>query len=100
MIQQTSLNCYLELLNNNVVLAQSQQIVYNLIKQHNNITDSEISVLLGWGINRVTPRRYELVKANKVVQDTIRECLCNLCNNNLAKGINPVHRRSIAWMVI
>ena len=100
MIQQTSLDCYLQVQEDKTALAQSQQTVYDLIKRYDNLTDSEISIMLQWRINRVTPRRNELVKKGLNQQDTLRECNCLWCDRNRKKGTAPAHRRGIAWKVI
>lgn len=39
-----------------------------------NITNSELAFLLGWTINTVTPRVYELRKMGKLEKDEYRKC--------------------------
>ena len=100
MIQQTSLDCYIEVQEDKTALAQSQQTVYDLIKRYDNLTDSEIASILNWGINRVTPRRNELVKMGVISKYHIRPCYCSLCVGNVEMGISPAHRAAIAWRCI
>lgn len=50
-------------------LGHRQQQVLDAISHHGPITDRASGRLLGWPINRVVPRRHELVAAGLVVQD-------------------------------
>jgi hypothetical protein len=43
-----------------------QQDVFNAIKKLGICSDHQIAEYLGWPINRVTPRRGELVISNKI----------------------------------
>jgi len=58
-MRDTSLASYNQLTN----LSDKQQSVLIVIHGNPNCTDLEISKQLGWAINRVVPRRYELEKA-------------------------------------
>lgn len=66
MIQQTSIDAYEEL-----ELGKNQEIVMSLFDRHGELTDNEIMRKLGWGINKVTGRRNELVKYG-LVEDSGR----------------------------
>lgn len=57
MIQQTSLTAYLE---NIETLGTRQQTVLKAISTRVGICNQELAKLLGWEINRVTPRVQEL----------------------------------------
>lgn len=62
-MRDTSLLAYEEL---RPVLNYRQQQVLKIIQNYPNISDLEISQLLGWPINSVTPRRGELEKLNLI----------------------------------
>lgn len=83
-VQTTSLFAY----RNEVLttLSYRQAAVLAELGQCDNMTNSELVVALGWGINRVTPRTNELVKAGRVVEACRREC-------------RVTGRRCIAWRV-
>lgn len=61
-------------------LAEMQQIVYDVIKEHGPVTNEEINKILGWNaINRVVGRTYELRHFGKnkkalVIPDIKRFC--------------------------
>lgn len=72
-LQQTSLNAYDEIQDK---LGEKQQIVFDCFKKHGDMTNMELADRLGWSINRVTPRTYELVnKIKYVVEVERRPCL-------------------------
>jgi len=48
------------------------EVFYNLPKE--NITNAELSKILGWPINTITPRTNELVKKGKLIKDEMRKC--------------------------
>ena len=60
-IQETSLQAYREI---QPTLSQKQTIIYNVLvdatRKRFDMTNMEIAKLLGWSINRVTPRVWEL----------------------------------------
>jgi hypothetical protein len=60
---QTSLPAYQVAKEN---INDKQQIVFNAIKQLGICSDHQIADHLGWAINRVTPRRGELLTTGKV----------------------------------
>jgi hypothetical protein len=49
---------------------QCRQIVFSAIKQLGSCNDREISEHLNWAINRITPRRGELVNSGLIMQDS------------------------------
>jgi len=51
---------------------RAQRAVYD--HEHDDMTDGELKHALGWEINRVTPRRGELVKAKMVEACGTRIC--------------------------
>lgn len=65
MMQQTSLQAYGEL--SNKKLSERQQAVYRAIIIYQPCTDKDIAFRLGWEINKVTPRRGELVNTDFVI---------------------------------
>jgi len=71
----TSLNAYYgEVLPN---IGSRQQTVLELFISNNEIkdyTNSEISEILGWGINRVTPRVFELRYQGLLEESQKRSC--------------------------
>ena len=46
-----------------------RQVVYLAIRKLKHCNDRQIAQQIGWAINRVTPRRGELVQAGKVMPD-------------------------------
>ena len=73
MIQQTSMEAYESILYD---LGQRQQQVYDVIEQHEGVSNLDISRILNLPINSVTPRvkelrDYDLVKFYKYKQDRI-----------------------------
>lgn len=81
MLQQTSLDAYREIYGK---LGRKQQIVLNTFKGSQTLTNMEVAELLGWSINRITPRVFELRAKSFLKEDCKRIC-----------GITG--RRSIAW---
>ena len=71
-IQETSLNAYREEVE--PTLGQRQGQVLEILKDCDNATNSEIAEKLGWSINRVTGRVFELRKSDLVVQACKRTC--------------------------
>ena len=67
-------------------IAYCNEIVLTVIKNFAPITDKQISQKLGWEINRVNPRRNELVTSGKVV--------CAF------KQPDPVSKRTVNWWAI
>ena len=57
MIQQTSLEAYKAILPR---LSETQEIIFNVIKDHKGMSNHDISRFIGWEINTVTPRVNEL----------------------------------------
>ncbi len=83
-MQSTSLQAYDELVKSHQLGAR-QLAVWAVIQQHpGGITNLELAQLLGWPINSVTPRVYEL-RAQGLVGEVGRRA-CRLTG-----------RRSIAW---
>lgn len=73
MIQQTSLEAYAQAKRN---LGEKQQIVLELLRRTYplDFTNMEIAYVLGWPINRVTPRVYELRQMGYVSASRKRKC--------------------------
>lgn len=71
MIQITSLQAFLKIQSS---LNGLQRAVLNAIRTQPNVTDAETTHLLGWTINRITPRRGELVKLGLVGEVEKRRC--------------------------
>ena len=63
MIQQTSIEAYHE-----VRLAQNQAIVFSCFERYGGMTNNEVARKLGWGINCVTPRVFELRNMGLLVE--------------------------------
>lgn len=56
-------------------ISKSQDAVLKIIRAHpEGLTDAEINHYLNWTINRVTPRRNELVKMGLIYNAGRREC--------------------------
>lgn len=72
-VQDTSLNAYhSEVL---PTLDQRQQDVYNVLKASPEpLTNTEIAKRLGWSINRVTPRIFEMRADGVVIDAGKRPC--------------------------
>jgi DNA-binding MarR family transcriptional regulator len=63
--RQTSLFAYEQAKDN---LGEKQRQVLSAIRQIGKCTDKHIAAFLGWPINRVTPRRNELVESGHVIE--------------------------------
>lgn len=87
MMQQTSLYAYAQLIWEPLELADRQKKVYAVIRNYDAITDRQISMILNWPINTVTPRRGELVKLG-----VIQKCGCTLNEKT--------HRPELLWGVL
>lgn len=74
-VQETSLEAYREILPK---LGEKQAEVYKVLasatRRGFDMTNMELSMLLKWSINRVTPRVYELRQNELVVLSQRREC--------------------------
>jgi transcription initiation factor IIE alpha subunit len=71
-VQSTSVGIYLtEVVS--TLHGRHKQVV-EAMKRGKNHTNSELSEILGWSINRVTPRVKELREREVVVEDERREC--------------------------
>lgn len=68
MIRQTSLDAYLQLFESRKMNI-NQMIIMDLFKRLNGqpVSNLDVANMLGWSINRVTPRVNELVKMRKLV---------------------------------
>lgn len=54
-------------------LSKSRQTVYDCIRQHpHGLSDRDISIILGWPVNRVTGRRNELAEMHKIFSPSNR----------------------------
>lgn len=71
MIQQTSILAYKDEL---LELGKHQKIILEAVKRLRSATNTEIAHYLGWSINRVTPRVYELRKDNYLALKEKRKC--------------------------
>lgn len=68
MIQDTSLDAWISISQN---LGDKQKIVFEALR-NNPASDKTLAARLGWSINRITPRRGELVKKG-IVKEMYRE---------------------------
>lgn len=71
--QQTSLEAYIEA-TKQPELGRKQQIVFDVIRSREGISNNEIAKILGWPINTVTPRTKELRSKGFVVGQYTRLC--------------------------
>lgn len=76
-MEQTSLFAYNSIQNK---LGENQKKVYAVIKVFGVLCDQEIAIALGWSINRVTPRRGELVKKGIVIKQGTKQYNNRLVN--------------------
>lgn len=54
-------------------LSEKQQAVLDCIKSHpHGLSDRDISIILGWAVNRVTGRRNELAEMHKIFSPSNR----------------------------
>lgn len=74
MVQETSLDVYYHKVL--PTLGRRQRQVWNLFETYNrqNLTNMEAAELLGWSINRVTPRVLELRELGLLVFSRRRRC--------------------------
>lgn len=72
-VRDTSLLAYVSEVEQ--TLGFRQQAVLTIINVLMSATNSEIAKALGWSINRVTPRVFELRQLGYVVVDEKRPCL-------------------------
>ena len=47
--------------------AGSREIIFSRIEKHPGISNQELSALLGWTINRITPRTRELLDEGRII---------------------------------
>jgi hypothetical protein len=72
MIQDTSLEALRRV---SPKISKSQDAVMKVIRAHpEGLTDAEINHYLGWTINRVTPRRGELLEKGLIYDAGRRQC--------------------------
>jgi predicted HTH transcriptional regulator len=71
MIQSTSLEAFFAI---HKSLTRLEHIVLKAIRSQPNVTDRELSHMLDWSINRITPRRGELVEKGMVEEAGRRKC--------------------------
>ena len=71
MIQQTSIIAYNDL---QPMLGERQAMVLGAIKNLGSPSNAEIASYLGWSINRVTPRVFELRTYHMVINAGERPC--------------------------
>ena len=71
-LQSTSLRAYHHEIE--PTLGDRQQAVLDELGRHINRTNNELANFLGWPINTVTPRIFELRRMGKVVEDFKRPC--------------------------
>lgn len=84
-VQQTSFDAYLHLLRN-AKLDANQTIILDVFKIHDPLplSNTDVSHILNWGINRITPRVLELRLLGKLVHVGYRIDLFS-------------HRRVMTW---
>lgn len=85
MIQETSRIAY----RHDVLptLGQRQKKIYETLELRDSFTNSELAHYLGWTINTVTPRIFELRKLNLVTDSGKRTC-------------RITGRTAIAWRIV
>lgn len=83
-IQPTSLAAYAAEVR--PTLGERQARVLEAFKRHPDLTNNELASVLGWQINRITPRTNELVKRGLVEEAGKRAC-------------RVTGRTAIAWRV-
>lgn len=72
MLQQTSLEAYQKV---QPKISYSQQAILSVLEGFKSpLTNAEIAKLLGWAINRVTPRVLELRNKGLLVDCGVRPC--------------------------
>ena len=70
-VRDTSLMAYFEV---EPELVGRQAHVFSVLEERGPLSNSELAEVLGWGINRVTPRIFELRRLGRVVMETQRSC--------------------------
>lgn len=70
-VQNTSIEAFKRV---KPILGRNQMKVLNLLRENHDLTNSEIANKLGWPINRVTPRVYELRQLGEVSEYKKRKC--------------------------
>ena len=70
-VQATSLKAYKGI---KQMLTNKQAIVLNVFSYNEYFTNSELADKLGWSINRITPRVFELRAKNKLEKKYKRKC--------------------------
>jgi len=84
-VQYTSLDAYLHISERH--LCNAQKKVYETISRLGEASDKDIAEVLGWPINRVTPRRGELHGMNRIICTGERQ--------------DPrTHRREMIWRTV
>lgn len=72
MVTQTQLESFIEMSVSGRVCA-NQRIILDLLEQYPaGLSNNEISRILGWGINRVTPRVNEMEKKGRVFRGRVK----------------------------
>jgi predicted HTH transcriptional regulator len=71
MIQSTSLEAFIHIQRS---LNRLQNEVLKAARTQPNVTDQELAYMLKWPINRITPRRGELVEKGLVEEAGRRKC--------------------------
>ena len=85
-MQQTSLDAYWSIKDR---LSAKQHDVLVALKELKTATNKEIADLLGWDINRVTPRVYELRGFGWVEENARRPCSVT--------GRRCIEWRAVSW---
>lgn len=86
MIQQTSINSYMNL--SKYYLSKRQTLILNYLKVNGSSTDREIAYGLEFDDpNQVRPRRKELLDMGLICEDVKREC-------------SITHKTVISWKVL
>lgn len=73
-LQQTSLEAYREIFHK---LGERQKVVLNVFNRfegNRSLTNMEVAMILGWSINRITPRVFELRERSLLKEDEKRIC--------------------------
>jgi hypothetical protein len=101
-MEQTSLDAWNDIQKD---LGEKQMEVFNLFKENETLYDQKICDILGWQINRVTPRRLELQEMglirkrgttiSKFTGKTVNEYVIVKEVNNEIKGMENEYRKNI-----
>lgn len=70
-VRDTSLMAYIEI---EPELGARQMHVLSVLRERGSLTNTELSQVLNWTINRVTPRIFELRALGCVILDCKRSC--------------------------